>query len=180
MRELKTRKRMKPAVLIALLLCFLMTSGLTSIAAGEAAAGIYGKIYEATRVMKTDGEIPVQDLEEYTWTADPADVVITDDEVDLDSRSVKSYTWDIPAGKTYETQIFYATKGEKISISINPVPSKAKIGTGLSQPDGIMRGVTGTGAYAYPITVNQNGFHRVYVYNPNSYDVTVGFAVARD
>ena len=50
-----------------------MTSGLTSIAAGEAAAGIYGKIYEATRVMKTDGEIPVQDLEEYTWTADPAD-----------------------------------------------------------------------------------------------------------
>ena len=179
MRELKTRKRMKPAVLIALLLCFLMTSGLTSIAAGEAAAGIYGKIYEATRVMKTDGA-PVQELEEYTWTADPADVVITDTEIDLDERSLKSYTWDIPAGKTYETQIFYATKGEKISISINPVPSKAKIGTGLSQPDGIMRGVTGTGVYGYPITVNQNGFHRVYVYNPNSYDVTVGFTVARD
>ena len=112
---------MKPAVLIALLLCFLMTSGLTSIAAGEAAAGIYGKIYEATRVMKADGEIPVQDLEEYTWTADPADVVITDTEIDLDERSLKSYTWDIPAGKTYETQIFYATKGERIGISINPV-----------------------------------------------------------
>ena len=180
MRELKTRKRMKPAVLIALLLCFLMTSGLTSIAAGEAAAGIYGKIYEATRVMKTDGEIPVQDLEEYTWTADPADVVITDTEIDLDERSLKSYTWDIPAGKTYETQIFHATKGEGISIAINPSPRNAKIGTGLSQPDGIMRGVTGTGVYGYPITVNQNGFHRVYVYNPNSYDVTVAFSVARD
>ena len=96
------------------------------------------------------------------------------------AETQKIYKWDIPAGKTYETQIFYATKGEKISISINPVPSKAKIGTRLSQPDGIMRGVTGTGVYGYPITVNQNGFHRVYVYNPNSYDVTVGFTVARD
>ena len=155
-----------------------MTSGLTSIAAGEAAAGIYGKIYEATRVMKTDG-VPVQELEEYTWVADPADVVITDDEVDLDSRAMNSYEWDIPAGKTYETQIFYISNGDTVSITINPLPKKAKIGTGLSQPDGIMRGVTGTGAYGYTITANQSGFHRVYVYNPNSYDVTVAFTVVR-
>ena len=105
--------------------------------------------------------------------------MITDDEVDLDSRAGKSYEWEIPAGKTYETQIFYATKGDTVSITINPVPKTAKIGTGLSQPDGIMRGVTGTGAYAYTITANQNGFHRVYVYNPNSYAVTVYFTVVR-
>lgn len=180
MKKLKTMKKLKPAAVVALMLCFFMAAGLTSMAAGNAAASLYEKAFYATRVVENDGAIPVQDLEEYTWSADPEDVVITDDEINLDSRAGKSYEWTIPAGKIYETQIFYATSGEKISIGINPSPQTARIATGLSQPNGVMRGVKGTGGYNYTITVNQNGFHRIYVENLNSYEVTVYFTVVRN
>lgn len=179
MRNLKTQRRMKRVSALFLIVCFAMASAITSMAAGAGVENLYKKAYDASLVqVKKAYQEP--ELEEFTRErTDDMDIVETDEEVNLDAKVVNTYTWELKAGVIYETGIFWATKGDKIVVSIAPSPTNARTGVGLDQPDGILRGVTSTGGYSYTFTVNQTGIHRVYAENLENKTITVGVAVSR-
>lgn len=183
MRKVKMGKGMRRASAFVLGACFIMASAVTSLAAGGGLERLYQEIHAASMEISYEAEQAAEeaeDVEEYARDrADYAEIVRGDDEVDLDSRSLNSYTWDIRAGVVYETGLFWATKGDKISVTANPSPASSKIGTGLDCPDGVLRGISGTGPLSGTFTVRQTGFHRVFVENMESTGISVVVAVSR-
>ena len=182
MRKVKMGKGMRRVSAFVLGACFIMASAVTSLAAGGGLERLYQKIHAASMEIsyEAEQEAEAEDVEEYARDrADYAEIVKGDDEVDLDSRGLNSYTWDIRAGVVYETGLFWATKGDKIAVSATPSPASSRIGTGLDCPDGVLRGISGTGPLSGTFTVRQTGFHRVFVENMESKEISVGVVVSR-
>ena len=180
MKRMTTRKTPKRASTVLLILCFALASAVTSMAAGKGVETLYGMGYDLTMVRTFESRTAESELEEFTRTKDASmDIVQTDEPVYLDERALNSYTWTLEPGDIYETGLFYASNGDTITVTINPSPQGAKTGIGLDQPNGILRGVSGTGGYAHTFTVNQNGFHRVYAENLTSSTITVAVTVSR-
>ena len=183
MKRLKTDRGMKNGLrrawVTALTICFILASSFTAVAAGEGMTNLYGSAYVSSMArFQESGE---DDLEEFTRErSDDLPIVDTDEEVNLDSRGLNSYTWDLAPGDIYETGIFWASKGDKIGVSVTPSPLASKVGLGLDQPDGYLRGVTGTGALSHNFTVTVTGFHRVYAENPGSRSITVLVGVSKN
>ena len=162
-----------------LLVCFILASSLTALAAGEGMTSLYERAYESS--MSRLAETGESELEEFTRERDDdLRIVETDEEVNLDSRGLNSYTWSLDGGDIYETGIFWASKGDRIGVSVTPSPLTSKIGFGLDQPDGYLRGVSGTGALAHNFTVTVTGFHRVYAENLGSRSISVLVGVSKD
>nr|WP_283245068.1 M56 family metallopeptidase [Qiania dongpingensis] len=179
MMKYNPKKELKKAGILLLVAGFAMASAVTSLAAGQGIAALYDTAYEATKVIiEEDLQPQLTGLEEVEWLPDESKSIIEMPD-DLLTRANNSYTWDIPAGKSQLTGQFYASNGSKVVVTVSPDPANAKVGVGLSQPNGYWRGVSGTGAYSHTFTVNQNGYHRVYVENLAGKDITVGLFVVR-
>ena len=149
-------------------------------AAGKGVETLYGMGYDLTMVRTFENRADEPEMEEFTRVKTAGmDIVQTDEPVYLDERALNSYTWTLEPGDIYETGLFYASTGDTIEVSINTSPGSSKVGVGLDQPNGILRGVSGTAPYAHTFTVNQNGFHRVYAENLTSSTITVGLMVSR-
>ena len=181
MKKVKTKRQFKRVSAFLLTICFLMASAITSLAAGGGMEQLYEQVYEASMVKSYGEELTEEaELEEYTRDrSDYEEIVEMEGEITLDSRGVKTYNWDIKAGVVYETELFWATKGDKIAVTVNPSPATAKTGMGLDQPNGVLRGVTSTGWYGHTFTVEYTGFHRVFVENMESQTIAVGVTVSR-
>lgn len=180
MKKMKTRKTLKRTSAVFLILCFALASAVTSMAAGKGVETLYGMGYDLTAVRTIENSEADTELEEFTRVKTAGmNFVQTDEPVYLDERGLNNYTWTLKAGEGYETGLFYASNGDTIAVTINPSPQGAKTGIGLDQPNGILRGVSGYGAYSHTFTVNQNGFHRVYAENLTSSTITVAVAVSR-
>lgn len=183
MKRLKTDRGMKNGLRRAwvsvLTICFILASSFTAMAAGEGMTNLYGSAYVSS--MTRSQESGEDDLEEFTrGRSEELSIVDTDEEVNLDSRGLNTYTWNLAPGDIYETGIFWASKGDKIGVGVTPSPATSKIGFGLDQPDGYLRGVTTTGASGHTFTVTVTGFHRVYAENPGSRSITVAVSVSKD
>ncbi|MCI9067405.1 MAG: hypothetical protein HFI65_01765 [Lachnospiraceae bacterium] len=83
----------------------------------------------------------------------------------LNAKGSSTYTWTIPMNSIKKSGSFYAAKGSKVAISVNPDPVDADTGIGLDQPNGKLRGVSDTGTYGYTFTINESGYYKVYVRN---------------
>lgn len=174
------RKKEAKHMVIFLSFCFLVASAVTSFAAGECLSILTDTAHEVSSVKNyEEGQAAEQELEEYTKDRSEYGEVVVDEEVNLNSRGLSTYTWDIRAGVVYESGVFWAAKGDKIDISATPSPRTSKIGMGLDQPDGVLRGVSGTGALSHTFTVQYTGFHRVFVENMESKQISVAVAVSR-
>ncbi len=183
MKRLKEERRNEKGVrrmsVTMLLVCFILASSLTALAAGEGMTSLYERAYESS--MSRLAETGESELEEFTRERDDdLRIVETDEEVNLDSRGLNSYTWSLDGGDIYETGIFWASKGDRIGVSVTPSPLTSKIGFGLDQPDGYLRGVSGTGALSHNFTVTVTGFHRVYAENLGSRSISVLVGVSKD
>lgn len=180
MKKYNRQKDFKKRTLVFMVACFTMISSVSSLAAGKGVEAAYDQLYDATKVQEVEETTEASEMEEYTWTPDENTVIVeTEDVLDLDARVMKTYDWEIPAGETYETGLFYASIGDTVSISVNTSPKNCRVGVGLHQPSGVMRGVSGTAAYGHTFTVTQNGYHRVYAENLESSTVTVAMTVSR-
>ncbi len=182
MQKLKTdtgiKKGLRRASVTVLAVCFVLASAVTSLAAGKGMEELYGCAYEAS--MARIREAADSDLEEYTRERDEdMEIVETDEEVNLDSRGLNTYTWDLDAGVIYGTGLFWATKGDEIAVTVNPSPAQSYIGMGLDQPDGYLRGVSGKGPLSHTFTVTKSGLHRVYAENLEKTSISVGVVVSR-
>ena len=180
MKRITTRKTLKRASAVFLILCFALASAVTSMAAGKGVETLYGMGYDLTMVRTFESRTAESELEEFTRTKDASmDIVQTDEPVYLDERGLNSYTWTLEPGDIYETGLFYASNGDTIEVTVSSSPKSSNVGVGLDQPNGILRGVSGTAPYAHTFTVNQNGFHRVYAENLMSSTITVSITVSR-
>lgn len=180
MRKVKMGKGMRRASAFVLGACFIMASAVTSLAAGGGLERLYQEIHAASMEISYEAEQAAEDVEEYARDrAAYAEIVKGDDEVDLDSRGLNIYEWDVRAGVVYETGLFWATKGDEISVAVSTSPGKSKIGTGLDCPDGVLRGISGTAPLSGTFTVRQTGFHRVFVENMESTGISVAVTVSR-
>ncbi|MCD2493723.1 M56 family metallopeptidase [Lacrimispora sp. NSJ-141] len=179
MMKYNPKNELKKAWIMLLVMGFLLASTVTSLAAGRGIAALYDAVFKATKVIiEEDLQPQITDLEEVEWLPDENKIIIEMPDNPM-TRATSSYTWDISAGKAKLTGEFYAANGNKVVLTVSPDPANAKVGAGLSQPDGYWRGVSGTGAYSHTFTVNQNGYHRVYVENLAGKDITVGLIVVR-
>ena len=180
MKRMTTRKTLKRASAVLLILCFALASAVTSMAAGKGVETLYEMGYNLTAVKTAENRMAEPELEEFTRVKTASmNFVQTDEPVYLDERALNTYTWTLDPDEAYETGLFYASNGDTIAVAINPSPQGAKTGIGLDQPNGILRGVSGYGVYSHTFTVNQNGFHRVYAENLTSSTITVAVSVSR-
>ncbi|MDI9240965.1 M56 family metallopeptidase [Fusibacillus kribbianus] len=180
MKKMTTRKTLKRASAVLLILCFALASAVTSMAAGKGVETLYGMGYDLTMVRTFENRADEPEMEEFTRVKTAGmDIVQTDEPVYLDERGLNSYTWTLDPGEIYETGLFYASNGDTIEVNVSSSPKSSNVGVGLDQPNGILRGVSGTCPYAHTFTVNQNGFHRVYAENLMSSKITVVVTVSR-
>ncbi len=178
-KENGAKKGMKRVSVMLLTVCFVMASAVTSLAAGRGIEQLYASMYgmSVARIQETVAE---EEFEEYTRArSGDLEIVETDETVNLDAKGLNTYEWEVRAGVIYETGLFWATKGDEIAVSASPSPASSKIGMGLDQPDGYLRGISGTGPLAHTFTVSKTGFHRVYVENLGSSTISVGVVVSR-
>lgn len=173
-REWRTRSS-----LLAVALCFILLSSFTAMAAGSGLEVVYDKVYDETLVILEAEPQPEPEVsEEREWLPD-ADMVIIREEENMNARSSQVYSWDISAGVLRETGRFYASKGNKVTISVTSDPIDASTGIGLDQPNGYLLGVSGSGAYSYTFTVKHTGYHRAYVRNESGKAITATAVVVR-
>ena len=78
-----------------------------------------------------------------------------------------------------QTPQFHANAGDKIFISIAADSMNAKTGIGLLQPNGYLRGVSGTGGYSHTFTLYEDGYYRIYARNEGSSAITVQVTVSK-
>ena len=180
MKRMTTRKTLKRASAVLLILCFSLASAVTSMAAWKGVETLYEMGYDLTAVKTAENRMAEPELEEFTRVKTASmNFVQTDEPVYLDERALNTYTWTLDPGEAYETGAFYASTGDTIEVTVSSSPKSSNVGVGLDQPNGILRGVSGTAPYAHTFTVNQNGFHRVYAENLTSSTITVGVVVSR-
>ncbi len=181
MKKYNPSKEFKKEVVFALSICFVMASALTSMAAGEGTKTIYESIYDSTMVYIEEERQVQPELEEYEWIPeDSLTIVDTGESVGApNARGNYMYSWNIPGNTLYRTASFYTETGDTVKIYISPDPISAKTGIGLDQPNGNLRGVSGTGAYSHTFTVNQDGYHKVYARNETNSIINAAVVVTR-
>ncbi len=167
MSKYDPKKEMKKWGTVLMAICFFMVSAVTTMAAGNGVREVYGQVYEATEEVILEQKEDTEVSEEYEWVLEGSGYEIIDSGEDLskETRGFKTYNWEIPANNIIRTSSIYLSKGEEVSVSIISNPMTAKTGIGLDQPNGVLRGVSGTGSYSHTFIVNQTGFHKIYARN---------------
>ncbi len=179
MKRHNPKKELGKAALVLLAVCFLLTLAGTALAAGKGVEALYGVVYAATEKMEYEepGPEPVVS-EETEWLPDES-LTIVDTGDNLNARGGGNYAWTISANTLSRTGAFYAAKGSKVTISVNPDPAGAATGIGLDQPNGYLRGVSGTGSYSHTFTILESGNHKAYVRNESGSKITAYVTVVR-
>lgn len=72
-----------------------------------------------------------------------------------------------------QTPLIKKSVGDTIEVSVMIDPSDKVVRVGILEPDGRLRYVTGSGTIVHTFTVEQDGYHRVYVYNNSGVSVHV-------
>ncbi|HIZ44700.1 MAG TPA: M56 family metallopeptidase [Firmicutes bacterium] len=178
MKDYKMKSRMKRISAVMMALCFVSLSSLSVLAAGHGTDCLYNAIYEQTEETIVEETQIGQDMEEYVWLPDESVQIIEADETPA-TRAGNTYVWDISSGSLTRTSQFYASAGSQINITISTDPMNAKTGIGIYQPNGYLRGVSGTGSYSHTFTLYDDGFYRVYARNEGTSDITAYVTVVR-
>lgn len=156
--------------------CFLLGSSTSSLAAGNGVANVYEELAESTSVMTDNGmadvsvasyaddKVLLELMKEYN--IDPADVVMTDDEVTIGSqKTTRGITWTIEPGKTYMTSGFKVNVGDLMSAMVVGTPRDIDYETGIKDPDSIMHYTPGCGTTWFEFPVVMKGRHYFFVSN---------------
>lgn len=179
MKKHNPKRELRRAVLALLAACFLLTLSGTVLAAGKGVEALYGVVYAATERTEYEEPGPEPEVsEEVEWLPDES-LAIVDVEDNLNVKSANAYTWTISADTLNRTGAFYAEKGIKVTISVNPDPAGSATGIGLDQPNGYLRGVSGKGAYGHTFTILESGSYKAYVRNESGSKIAVYVAVVR-
>ena len=157
---------LKRGTAIALAACFLLGSSITSLAAGDGVANVYGGLKDSTKVeagATVDEESEVR-LHTEPYNLDPAKVTMMED-------GIEPYgdPWELEAtldpGETIMTAGFRREKGDKVAVAMEGTPDDIDYKFGLKDPDAIMWYVEGVGVDGYVFTIQQDGRHYFYVTN---------------
>lgn len=163
------RKHLKRGIVFALSVCFLLGSGLTAYAAGDAmTGGCRGMAWETSEYLNADTEQLEMETFMQENNLDPSKVTIVPVEEDLlDSvaRGMTTFDWQIPPHETFMSSGFRAHEGDKVAISATGYPEDIEYWTGLKDPDDIMNYVSGTGVLGTTIIVQQDGKHYFFISN---------------
>lgn len=179
MRHYDPKKEWNKAVMALLILCFVLTSALTSLAAGEVIEELYKVVYDATEVIEYEELQPQPEVsDEYEWVPGD-DITIIESEENPNAKGLSTYTWTLPVNSLEKSGKFYAVKGSKVTISVTPDPTGSSTGIGLDQPTGNLRGVSGSGTYDHTFTINESGNYKVYARNEDSKQIDVVVIINR-
>ncbi len=168
----KKVKKCSKVVSVILVLCFIVSSSVSSYAMGTIIENGYTELLYATDTSYTE-EPPVEDT--YVEVVYPAGYVdgITDSK-EIISMKTRSYaTFAIPAKTRMYTESFFVSKGQSVNITVSASPSSAAIGAGIAYNDGSRRGVTDTGVIMHTFAIEQSNAYRVYVENNTTSTITV-------
>ncbi len=178
MKRYKVKSRTRKCAVLLMSVCFAALSAVSVLAAGQGTEAFYNVLYERTEKTIVEELEPQDELEEYVWLPDEGMQIVESDET-LSARGLTTYNWELSAGMMRQTAQFHANAGSKILISITPDPMNAKTGIGLLQPNGYLRGVSGTGGYSHTFTLYEDGYYRIYARNEGSSAITVNVAVTK-
>ena len=178
MKRYKVKSRTRKYAVLLMSVCFAALSAVSVLAAGRGTEALYNVLYEKTEKMIVEELDPQDELEEYVWLPDE-EIQIVESGDPVKTRGITTYKWELSAGMMRQTPQFHANAGDEIYISIVTDPIDMKVGIGLLQPDGYLRGVSGTGVYTDTVTFYEDGYYRIYARNEGSSAITVLVTVSK-
>lgn len=168
----KKAKKCSIVVSVILVLCFIVSSSISSYAMGTVIEKGYAKLFEVTDTSYIE-EPPMEDT--YVEVVYPAgyDDGITDSD-EIISMKTRSYaSFEIPAKTRIYTECFFVSKGQSVAVTVSPSPTGSAIGAGIAYNDASRRGVTDTGSILHRFEIVQSNTYRVYVENNTESAITV-------
>lgn len=170
---------LKRGTAVALGVCFLLGSGITSFAAGDSVVNAYKGVTEATKI---EWQMGAEEEEETTMTEiaeaeaaakaiaeaeglDPAHVTVMEEGIVQANDDLWWITWTIPAGETYVSTGFKEHIGDKVLAIVVGTPDYIEFKTGIKDPDAIMWYEKGNDKVSFTFEVEIDGRHYFYVTN---------------
>lgn len=179
MKKYHEKRYVKKGAVLVLSACFLLGSSMTALAAGEGLTDTYEDVAVESS-EQIDEAIEQQILEELSaqYDLDSVNIVWVGDE-GIAPCGHTPINWVVPANTIYTTVTgFKKNVGETVSIALSSSPESIEIHAGLQRPDLTMRYVKAGGTIGHTFTIDQDGKHYFYVYNPDqNNEVTVDGSV---
>ncbi len=140
------KKEWSRAVLAIFSLCFVLTSSVASLVAGEAAEILYEAAYEATEVVEYEEVL-----------AQP----------EVSGEDILTYHLTVPVKGKNQYGNFYAKKGSQVTVAIVSDQDGRSTRFDLEYPGGERKGILGSGSYSHTFVISESGTYRAYVKNEN-------------
>lgn len=175
----KKVNRVSKIVTAVLVLCFALTSTMTSYAAGVGISKINDAVLKETQTvrMKSDVLDTGNNSEEFTVSAEESEgVEIIYMESDIMPLSSETFSWNVPSGVRIVSGLLYFSKGTQVSIVCTAQPSDKVYWYGLQNPSGSCTVCERSGAGSHTFTAETSGFYRVMVENRSDTDITASGA----
>lgn len=183
-RELEWRvKRMKNnkmkktsrAVVAAIVVIAILSSGLSAHAAAEGMKKVYYEVYSDT-VEET--EEPYEDgnkLQEYEGTVeDFAGMEVVEHTGEITAYAATgTIDWTVGNGAIHYSDGFKVSAGGTITVTIGVEPNDRTVKVGIVKPDGTTSYVTGKKFISHVFSVSKAGTYKVFVSNSSGKKVTV-------
>lgn len=168
----KTGRKKWLAAVMTMTAVFTLLGSSTALAAGLAVNDVMNEVAIATAEHEFELADDGDELIEYTMTEDDLNGanIITDDSV----SPYASFTISVTMGNdVYQTPMFRAETGDTIFVQVFFDPEDIPMKMGIVQPNGVWRYVYGSGSLTKTFDVTMTGYHKVFVWNETTNQVTV-------
>ena len=171
MKDYRKNGGLKKGPALVLAACFLLSSSITAVAAGDGVTSAYEGLvedsaakgtYEESDVTPADQE--VVEVLARAYDLDPEDIIIADDESEPYGL-VKYVNWTVPAGKTKVSYEFWQMKGDVVGVMVQGTPEEITYQMGIQDPKAYMWYVEGSGYIHQDFVINLTGFQNFFVTN---------------
>lgn len=156
----------------------ILTSTAATFATEAGIRQVYTSYYTKHAPSVEESSIPVEELPSYTAEEqigsvedfEGMEVIQLDDQI---QTRAATFEWTVLNKVVLQTARVNKSIGDTIVVSVTVEPSNKEIRVGILEPDGSLRYVTGSGTIVHTFKVQQNGDHRVYIYNNSGSTVNV-------
>ena len=176
----KNRSKIVAGILVS---CIALLSGSSiyavsaaSISANEQWEDVTVEEVQDNATQKLDvGE--ATELIEMTETSRARNVEVSVGEVEvLSAKSgLRTFNWNVEAGKEINSPSFRATSSQTISVTGRTSPATKYLKVGIIEPDGRRRYISAKGAYNHTFELTKTGYYKIYAWNVND-SGTIGVA----